>query len=109
MYTIIVSKQKGGVLNMNIKPLYDNVLLEKEKTEDKTASGIILSTKEKEQAYANVVAVGEGTYQDGKLVPLPVKPGDKVLYKKYSTTDVKIEKEEYLLISAKDILAIVNE
>lgn len=94
---------------MTIKPLYDNVLLEKEKTEDKTASGIILSTKEKEQAYANVVAVGEGTYQDGKLVPVPVSVGDKVLYKKYSTTDVKIDNEEYLLIAAKDILAVVSK
>ena len=93
---------------MTIKPLYDNVLLEKEKTEDKTASGIILSTKEKEQAYANVIAVGEGSYQDGKLVPVPVKVGDKVLYKKYSTTDVKIDDEEYLLIASKDILAVVE-
>ena len=93
---------------MTIKPLYDNVLLEKEKTEDKTASGIILSTKEKEQAYANVVAVGEGSYQDGKLVPVPVKVGDKVLYKKYSTTDVKIDDDEYLLIASKDILAVVE-
>lgn len=93
---------------MTIKPLYDNVLLEKEKTEDKTASGIILSTKEKEQAYANVIAVGEGSYQDGKLVPVPVKVGDKVLYKKYSTTDVKIDDDEYLLIASKDILAVVE-
>ena len=93
---------------MTIKPLYDYVLLEKEKTEDKTASGIILSTKEKEQAYANVVAVGEGSYQDGKLVPVPVKVGDKVLYKKYSTTDVKIDDDEYLLIASKDILAVVE-
>lgn len=94
---------------MTIKPLYDNVLLEKETSEDKTASGIILSTKEKEQAYANVIAVGEGTYQDGKLVPVPVSVGDKVLYKKYSTTDVKIDSDEYLLISAKDILAVVSK
>ena len=94
---------------MTIKPLYDNVLLEKEKSEDKTASGIILSTKEKEQAYANVIAVGEGTYQDGKLVPVPVKAGDKILYKKYSTTDVKIDDQEYLLIAAKDILAVVSK
>ena len=93
---------------MTIKPLYDNVLLEKEKTEDKTASGIILSTKEKEQAYANVVAVGEGSYQDGKLVPVPVKVGDKIIYKKYSTTDVKIDDDEYLLIASKDILAVVE-
>ena len=94
---------------MTIKPLYDNVLLEKETSEDKTASGIILSTKEKEQAYANVIAVGEGTYQDGKLVPVPVSVGDKVLYKKYSTTDVKIDNDEYLLIAAKDILAVVSK
>jgi len=92
-----------------LKPLHDNVVLKKEKVEKKTASGIILSGDAKEQpSFATVVAVGEGTRTDGKLVPLTVKAGDKVVYKKYSATEFKVEEEEYLVISEKDILAILD-
>ncbi|HHU56521.1 MAG TPA: co-chaperone GroES [Acholeplasmataceae bacterium] len=92
-----------------LKPLHDNVVLKKEKVEQKTASGIILTGDVKEEpSYATVVAVGEGAYVDGKKVPLTVKVGDKVVFKKYSTTEVKIEEEEYLIISEKDILAIIE-
>lgn len=94
---------------MMLKPLHDNVVLKKEKVENKTASGIILTGDVKEQPYvAEVVAVGEGAYVDGKLQPMTVKVGNKVVYKKYSTTDIKIDEEEYLIIAEKDILAIVE-
>jgi len=94
---------------MSLKPLHDNVILKKEKTEKKTESGIILTGDVKDQPnIAEVVAVGEGTYVDGELKPLTVKVGDKVVYKKYSTTEIKIEDEEYLIIAEKDILAVVE-
>ena len=92
-----------------LKPLHDNVILEKEKVENKTASGIILSEKPKEQpSVAKVVAVGEGEVVDGKVVPMNVAVGDKVIFKKYGGTEVKIDDQEYLIISVKDILAIVE-
>jgi chaperonin GroES len=92
-----------------LKPLHDNVVLKKEKIENKTASGIILTGDAKEQpSVAEVVAVGPGANVEGKLQPMNVKAGNKVVYKKYSTTDFKIEEEEYLIISEKDILAIVE-
>lgn len=92
-----------------LKPLHDNVVLKKEKTEKKTASGIILTGDAKEQpSFAAVIAVGEGSIVDGKLLPLSVKIGDKVVYKRYSTTEFKFEEEEYLIIAEKDILAILE-
>ncbi|HEY8395693.1 MAG TPA: co-chaperone GroES [Bacilli bacterium] len=94
---------------MMLKPLHDNVVLKKEKAENKTASGIILTGDVKDQPnIAEVIAVGEGAYVDGKLQPLTVKVGNKVVYKKYSTTEIKIDEEEYLIIAEKDILAIVE-
>lgn len=92
-----------------LKPLHDNVVLKKEKAEKKTASGIILTGDVKEQpSFATVLAVGEGQMIDGKRVAPTVKVGDKVVFKKYSTTEFKFEEEEYLLIAEKDILAIVE-
>lgn len=92
-----------------LKPLHDNVVMKKEKVEKKTASGIILSGDAKEEpSFATVLAVGEGARVDGKIVPMTVKAGDKVVYKKYSATEVKVEEEEYLVIAEKDILAILD-
>ncbi len=92
-----------------LKPLHDNVILKKEKAEKKTASGIILSGDVKEQpSFASVIAVGDGMTVDGKKVPMTVSVGDRVVFKKYSTTEIKIEEEEYLIIAEKDILAIVE-
>jgi chaperonin GroES len=100
--------EQEGVEYM-LKPLHDNVVLKKEKVEKKTASGIILTGDAKEQpSFASVIAVGEGSIVDGKLTPLSVKVGDKVVYKKYSTTEFKFEEEEYLIIAEKDILAILE-
>jgi chaperonin GroES len=91
-----------------LKPLHDNVILMKEKQEKKTASGIVLTGDTKETPdFATVVAVGEGLLVDGKRQEPRVKKGEKVVYKKYSTTEVKIDEQEYLIISEKDILAII--
>lgn len=90
---------------MKVKPLGERVLLKKEEAEEKTASGIILTGNAKEAPqWATVVAVGPGTDE----VKMEVKKGNKVLYSKYAGTDVKLDGEELLLISQKDILAIVE-
>ncbi|MDD5792965.1 MAG: co-chaperone GroES [Erysipelotrichaceae bacterium] len=93
-----------------IKPLYNNVLLKKEIASKQTASGIIISQKEETEEYAIVVAVSgdKEVKVNDRVYEMPLKPGDKVMYKKYSGTDVKDGKEEYILIKAEDILAIVE-
>ncbi|MBR2685352.1 MAG: co-chaperone GroES [Erysipelotrichaceae bacterium] len=91
-----------------LKPLHNNVVLEKEEKEARTQSGIILSEKKDEQQVGRVVAVGEGKYVNGTLVKTTVKVGDRVVYKKYGTTEVELDKKEYLILSEDDILAVVE-
>ncbi|MCX7796389.1 MAG: co-chaperone GroES [bacterium] len=96
---------------MKLKPLGDRVLVKPIAVEERTKSGIVLpdTAKEKPQ-QGKVLAVGQGRLLDnGQLVPLQVKEGDKVLYSKYAGTEVKIENEEYLILSERDILAILEE
>ena len=78
--------------------------------EETTKSGIVLPGSEKEKPQmAEVVAVGPGTERDGKKVEMQVKPGDKVIYSQYSGTNVKLEEEEFIIVSQKDIAAIVED
>ncbi len=93
-----------------IKPLYNNVLLKKEKAANETKSGIILTQKEKTKDYAVVVALSDNKEVkiNDKVYEMPLKVGDKVMYKKYSGTDIKEDDEEYILINAEDILGIVE-
>ena len=91
-----------------LRPLNDNVVLKKEEQELKTSSGIILSESKSEPSVGKVLAVGPGRLDHGKLIEPAVKVGDRVVYKKYGTTEVEIDKEEYLVISEKDILAVVE-
>lgn len=92
-----------------IRPLNDNVLLKKEVIENRTASGIILSTSEKnEENIGTVVAAGAGRLVDGKREPLDVKVGERVIFEKYATTEVEYQNEKYLLISAGKILAVID-
>ncbi|MDR1795157.1 MAG: co-chaperone GroES [Erysipelotrichaceae bacterium] len=91
------------------EPLHNNVLLEKEEAEKKTASGIILSDNSKDKPnIAKVLAVGKGKEVDGKLVPMQVKVDDRVVYKEYSTTEIKVNDKTYLIVSEDNILAIVK-
>jgi len=95
---------------MNLVPLGDRIIVRPKTHEEKTVSGIILpdSAKEKPQE-GEVLAVGEGKIaDDGKRLPMHVKVGDKVIYGKYSGTEIKVNNEEYLIVSEKDILAIVK-
>lgn len=94
---------------MKIKPLLDKVVLEQIEAEEKTSSGILLpSTNKEKPAIAKVIAVGEGGFVDGSEVKMLVKVGDKVLYSKYAGSDVKIENKDYIVIKQADILAIIE-
>lgn len=94
---------------MKLNPLGDRVVLQYRKEEEKSASGIILpdSAKEKPQE-ATVIAVGPGWEKDGVKTPMLVKEGDRVIASKYSGTEVKLDDEEYTIISQTEILAIVE-
>ena len=95
---------------MKIRPLQDRILVKRVDEEEKTAGGIIIpdTAKEKPQE-GKVVAVGNGkTDDDGKSIPLEVKKGDKVLFSKYSGTEVTIEGTEHLIIREDDVLGIVE-
>ncbi len=95
---------------MKIRPLQDRVLVLRVAEDDKTSGGIIIpdTAKEKPQE-GKVIAVGNGKLlDDGKLHPLDVKKGDKVLFSKYSGTEVTIEGEEHLIVREDDILGIVE-
>lgn len=95
---------------LNIQPLFDNVLVRPMEAQAKTSSGIILpdSVKEKPQ-IGEVMAVGEGKIgPKGEKHPMVIKVGQKVMYKKWGGDEVKIDNEEWKLISQDDILAIVN-
>ncbi len=94
---------------MTVKPLGDRALIKRLEAEEKTAGGIILAATAKEAPQmAEVIEVGPGEVVDGKTVPMQVKKGDKVFFAKFSGTEIKIDGEEYILISQKDILAIAE-
>ena len=95
---------------MNFRPLHDRVLVRRVEAEEKTAGGIIIpdSAKEKPQE-GEVVAAGAGTKtEDGKVLPLDVKAGDKILFGKWSGTEVKVNGEDLLIMKESDILGIVG-
>ncbi len=95
---------------MNLKPLQDRILVKRVEEESKTKGGIIIPDTAKEKpAEGSVVAVGKGKAgEDGKVIPLEVKEGDRVLFGKYSGTEVKIEGEEYLIMREDDVLGIIE-
>lgn len=93
-----------------IKPLFDNVLIKPLEAESKTASGIILPDSAKEKPQIGIVmAVGPGAVNDdGKLIPVTVKVGQRVMYKKWGGNEIKVENEEWTMVEQKDILAIIE-
>ena len=93
-----------------LKPISDKVIVQKLEPEEKTAGGIVLpdTAKEKPQE-GKIIAVGPGGYDDkGQRKPIEVKEGDHVLFAKYSGTEVKLDGEEYLILSERDILAVIK-
>jgi chaperonin GroES len=94
---------------MNIKPLGDRVVIKVIESEETTKSGIVLPGTAKEKPMqGEVLAIGSGEMIEGKKVPLEVKVGDKVIYSKYSGSEIKMDGNEYLIIRQSDILAIVQ-
>ena len=94
---------------MIVKPLGDRVVIKNVEMEETTKSGIVLpgTAKEKPQ-MAEIIAVGPGGVVDGKEVTMYVKVGDKVIYSKYAGTEVKLDKEEFIIVRQNDILAVVE-
>ncbi|MBQ6555442.1 MAG: co-chaperone GroES [Firmicutes bacterium] len=94
---------------MSLKPLNDRVILKQAEAEETTKGGIILTTQSKEKPQeAEVIAVGPGAVVDGKVVPMTVQVGQKVIYSKYAGMEVKHEGAEYVVVKESDILAIVE-
>ena len=95
---------------MNIRPLYDRIVVKRIEEQETTRSGIIIpdSAQEKPQE-AEVIAVGNGKrLDDGKLVPLDVKVGDRILFGKYSGNDIRLDGEEYLIMREEDVLGVLD-
>lgn len=94
---------------VKIRPLHDRVIVQRIAEEEKTKGGIIIpdTAKEKPQE-GRVVAVGQGKQEDGKIIPLDVKAGDKILFGKYAGTEIKLAGEEHLILREDDILGIIE-
>lgn len=94
---------------MKIRPLFDRVVIKSCEVEETTKSGLILTGNAKEKPQmAEVIAVGPGGVVDGKDVTMSVNVGDKVIYSKYAGNEVKLDGEEYIIVSQSDILAVVE-
>ena len=96
---------------MKIRPLQDRLIVKRIAEEEKTKGGIIIPDTAKEKPLeGQVVAVGNGkVLEDGKVRPLDIKAGDRVLFSKYAGTEIKIEGEEHLIMREEDILGVIEE
>ena len=96
-------------MSVSIKPLEDRILVKSVEAEQTTASGLVIpdTAKEKPQE-GEVLAVGPGRFEDGQRLPLDIKVGDKVIYSKYGGTEEKYNGEEYLILSSRDVLAVLE-
>jgi chaperonin GroES len=93
-----------------IRPLEDRIVVQAVEAETTTASGLVIPDTAKEKPQEGIVlAIGPGRFEDGQRVPLDVKEGDRVLYSKYGGTEVKYNNEEYLVLSARDVLAVIEK
>ena len=104
------TKVEVDTVSVNIKPLEDRIVVKPLDAEQTTASGLVIPDTAKEKPQEGVVlAVGPGRFENGERLPLDVKTGDIVLYSKYGGTEVKYNGEEYLVLSARDVLAIIEK
>ncbi len=96
--------------DFKLQPLEDRIVVQANESDTTTASGLVIpdTAKEKPQE-GTVVAVGPGRFEDGNRVPLDVAVGDTVIYSKYGGTEVKVDGEEYLILSARDVLATMKK
>jgi chaperonin GroES len=96
--------------NTKIRPLQDRIIVKRLDSEEKTASGLYIpdSAKDKPQ-QGKVIAVGKGKVkEDGSVLPVEVKKGDKILFGKYAGTEIKVDNEEYLIMREEDVLGVVE-
>jgi chaperonin GroES len=95
---------------MKLRPLHDRILVERVEETEKTKGGIIIPDSAKEKpAEGKVIAVGKGRVgDDGKLIALDIKKGDRILFGKYGGTEVKIDGEEYLIMREDDVLGVIE-
>jgi chaperonin GroES len=96
---------------MKLKPLFSNVIVKPLKNEEITKSGIVLpdTTDKEKPERGEVIAVGTGRILDnGQVAPMTVKVGDKIMFKKYSPDEIKVDDQEYLVLSESDIIAIIE-
>jgi chaperonin GroES len=95
---------------VNVRPLHDRILVQRLAEEEKTAGGLFIPDNAKEKPQqATVIATGKGRVtEDGKVMPLEVKKGDKVLFSKYSGTELKFDGKEYLMIREEDVLGVIQ-
>jgi len=101
--------KKMSDTTFNIQPLGDRIIVKPEEPKEVKRGGIIIPDTAKEKPMeGKIVAVGKGKMNDGKLTPMEVKPNDKILYGKYSGTEVKINDVTYLIMREEDVLAIIK-
>ena len=95
---------------MNVRPLHDRIVIKRIEEKETVKGGIIIpdTAKEKPQE-AEVIAVGKGKREKGELIPLDVKVGDRILFGKYSGTEIKLEGEEYLIIREDEVLGVIEQ
>ena len=95
---------------MKVRPLNDRILVERIEEEEKTAGGIIIPDAAKEKpSQGKVIAVGNGKKtDDGKVIPLDVKEGDKILFGKYAGTEIKVDGKEYLMMREDEVFAVIE-
>ena len=95
---------------MSVRPLQDRILVRRIEEQEKTRGGLIIPDAAKERPLiGNVIAVGTGKRDDGKIIPLDVKQGDRVLFGKYSGTEIKVEGVEHVILREDEILGVVEE
>ena len=95
--------------DFKLKPLDDRIVVQANEGDQTTASGLVIPDTAKEKPQEGTVkAVGPGKFEDGVRVPMDVSVGDKVIYSKYGGTEVKVDGDEYLILSARDVLAILG-
>jgi chaperonin GroES len=103
-------KEEGMAKKFSLQPLEDRVVVKPSEEEETTASGLVIPDTAKERPQeGEVIAVGPGRFEEGNRIPMDVSVGDKVIYSKYGGTEVKIEGEDYLILSARDVLAVVSK
>ncbi len=97
-------------MSMQVRPLHDRVLVKRSTEEEKSKGGIIIPDTAKEKpVQGEVIAVGSGRVtEDGKIRPLDVKKGDKILFGKYAGTEIKVNGDEYLMMREEDILGVIQ-